>query len=153
MKPNTNTEAATTAQTTNVPAVSLPRLVLGSSLCWDCEHNRVSTCPYEPDRPTASCGAWFTNAAVEYGDSPLKKAAIRELLAREVSTGVSLKTPEERTGFPEKTDEEKWRDHFVLPIAAEMKRRGIGEMRIKLTEKGTAVFELLPENSQAHGRN
>ncbi len=49
-------------------------------------------------------------------------------------------------GFPEKTDEEKWRDHFVLPIAAEMKRRGIGEMWIKLTEKGTAVFELLPEN-------
>ena len=49
-------------------------------------------------------------------------------------------------GFPEKTDDEKWRDHFVLPIAEEMKRRGIGELRIKLTEKGTAVFELLPEN-------
>jgi hypothetical protein len=50
-------------------------------------------------------------------------------------------------GFPEKTDDEKWRDHFVLPIAKEMKRRGIGELRIKLTEKGTAVFELLPENA------
>jgi len=45
-------------------------------------------------------------------------------------------------GFPEKSDDEKWRDHFVLPIAEEMKRRGIGELRIKLTEKGTAVFEL-----------
>ena len=31
----------------------------------------------------------------------------------------------------------------MLPIAMEMQRRGIGEMRIKLTEKGTAVFELL----------
>jgi hypothetical protein len=48
-----------------------------------------------------------------------------------------------------RTDDEKWRDHFVLPIATEMKRRGIGEMRIKLTEKGTAVFELLPENASA----
>jgi hypothetical protein len=41
-------------------------------------------------------------------------------------------------------DDEKWRDNFVLPIATEMKRRGIGEIRIKLTEKGTAVFELIP---------
>jgi hypothetical protein len=53
----------------------------------------------------------------------------------------------------QKTDDEKWRDHFVLPIASEMKRRGIGELRIKLTEKGTAVFELLPENSQAQPRD
>jgi hypothetical protein len=45
-----------------------------------------------------------------------------------------------------RTDDEKWRDLFVLPIATEMKRRGIGEMRIKLTKKGTAVFEILPEN-------
>lgn len=50
-----------------------------------------------------------------------------------------------------RTDDEKWRDHFVLPIATEMKRRGIGEMRIKLTEKGTAVFELLPENAEVEG--
>jgi hypothetical protein len=55
-------------------------------------------------------------------------------------------------GFQEKTDDEKWRDHFVLPIAEEMKRRGIGEMRIKLTEKGTAVFELLPENADVDAR-
>jgi hypothetical protein len=77
-------------------AVVQPPLVLGSDLCWDCEHNRLSTCPYEPNRPATSCGAWFTNAAVEYGDSPRKKVAMRELLAREVRTEGSSKTPEER---------------------------------------------------------
>jgi hypothetical protein len=61
----------------------VPRLVLGSSLCWDCEHNRASTCPHDPDRPTESCGAWFTNAVVEYGDSPRKKVAIHKLLSSE----------------------------------------------------------------------
>ena len=78
------------------PAVVQPPLVLGSSLCWDCEHNRLATCPYEPERPEKSCGAWFTNAVVEYGDSPRKKAAMRELLAREVRAEGSAKTPEER---------------------------------------------------------
>lgn len=45
-----------------------------------------------------------------------------------------------------KTDDEKWRDHFVYPIALEMRRRGIGELRIKLKGDGKADFELLPEN-------
>lgn len=62
-------------------------------------------------------------------------------------TGTAVMKPLD--GFPEKSDDEKWRDYFVLPIAAEMKHRGIGEMRIKLTEKGTAVFELLPENAES----
>jgi hypothetical protein len=48
-----------------------------------------------------------------------------------------------------KTDDEKWRDHFVYPIALEMKRRGIGELRIKLKDTGKADFELIPENAQA----
>lgn len=46
-----------------------------------------------------------------------------------------------------KTDDERWRDHFVYPIALEMKRRGIGELRIKLKDNGKADFELLPENT------
>ena len=45
-----------------------------------------------------------------------------------------------------RTDDEKWHDQFVMPIATEMNRRGIGEMRIRMTGKGTAVFELIPEN-------
>jgi len=44
-------------------------------------------------------------------------------------------------------DDGKWSSRFVLPIATEMKRRGIGEMRIKLTQNGTAVFDLIPENA------
>lgn len=51
-----------------------------------------------------------------------------------------------------KTDDEKWRDHFVYPIALEMKRRGIGELRIKLKDNGKADFELIPENSQDRAR-
>lgn len=48
-------------------------------------------------------------------------------------------------GFEEKSDDEKWRDHFVLPIAEEMKRRGIGELHI-IMKGGKAAYELLPEN-------
>jgi hypothetical protein len=48
--------------------------------------------------------------------------------------------------FVKKANDDKWVEYFVHPIAQEMKRRGIGEMRIKMTDRGTAVFELLPEN-------
>lgn len=51
-----------------------------------------------------------------------------------------------------KTDDEKWRDHFVYPIALEMKRRGVGELRIKLKDNGKADFELIPENASAQTR-
>lgn len=50
-----------------------------------------------------------------------------------------------------KTDAEKWRDHFVYPIALEMKRRGIGELRIKLKANGKADYELLPQNDAGPG--
>lgn len=46
-----------------------------------------------------------------------------------------------------KTDEEKWRDHFVYPVTIEMKRRGISELRVKLKENGKAEFEIIPENA------
>lgn len=47
-----------------------------------------------------------------------------------------------------KTDDEKWRDHFIYPIALEMKRRGIGELHIKIQENGKAAFELIPTESK-----
>jgi hypothetical protein len=53
-----------------------------SLLCWDCEHNRRSTCPHDPNRPTNICRAFLTNPAVDYGDAPRKKAVLRKLLSR-----------------------------------------------------------------------
>ena len=47
-----------------------------------------------------------------------------------------------------KTDDEKWRDHFIYPITLEMKKRGISELNIKMTENGKAQFELIPENAE-----
>jgi hypothetical protein len=75
--------------------------------------------------------------------TPPSKPSDTEQPSGEGLDGTPFPAPLE--GFTEKTDDERWRDHFVLPIAFEMKRRQIREMRIQLTENNTAVFELLPK--------
>ena len=45
-----------------------------------------------------------------------------------------------------KGDDEKWRDYYVMPIVAEMKRRGIAEMHVVI-KGGKAAYDLIPENT------
>ncbi len=111
----------------------VPRLVLGSDLCWDCEHNRLATCPYEPERPEKSCGAWFTNAAVEYGDSPRKKAAMREQWPQVFS----------RPGFPSLSNAE-WRqlaDDALNTLRITREKYGIGDRHV-MREKNREIEKL-----------
>jgi len=49
------------------------------------------------------------------------------------------------------SDEELWRDHFVKPIALQMRQRGIVELNIKL-EGTKAAFELIPVKEEQEDR-
>lgn len=50
------------------------------NICWDCEHNRRGSCPVDQRMVHMTCSYKVTNAGVEYGDSPHKKEALKELL-------------------------------------------------------------------------
>lgn len=56
-------------------------------LCWQCDRARLNTCPKTkshkaPRKGVQSCGEWFSNPHVDYGDSPAKKRAIKNLLKK-----------------------------------------------------------------------
>ena len=47
-----------------------------------------------------------------------------------------------------RADDEKWRDHFVLPIAKEMKARGVAYMLITIRADGKAEYVLEPNEPE-----
>jgi len=66
-----------------------PWKVDSPDICWDCEHNRLGSCPLgnNPNIVSGQCTQWTTNPVVEYGTSPKNIAVTTSILA-DISKGV-----------------------------------------------------------------
>jgi hypothetical protein len=54
-------------------------------LCWHCEHSRLRTCPKTDSKKSPcdgvqKCADWVTSPTIEYGNSPAKRRAQKNLL-------------------------------------------------------------------------